>query len=256
LTIHADRGSSMTSKPIAFLLADLGVTQSHSRPHVSDDNPYSEAQFKTLKYRPNFPGRFGSIEAARLHCQEFFAWYNDEHRHSGLGLHTPADVHYGLAEVVRDKRAAILDAAYAAHPRTVPPQTPRTAETAHRLVDQSTRPAGRRAHRGDFRRGDLVIRLAASAARVGGQAVACPRRGSVRCRRGSGVQGGRRSSRSDRAATLDAGGAAPYPRAARQPELPNSRRLLDTGPRPLSVRSNRTSVASLPPPWDWEDPAQ
>ena len=98
LTIHADRGSSMTSKPVAFLLADLGVTQSHSRPHVSNDNPFSEAQFKTLKYRPDFPGRFGSIEDARAHCQDFFGWYNDEHRHTGLGLHTPADVHYGLAE--------------------------------------------------------------------------------------------------------------------------------------------------------------
>ena len=97
LTIHADRGSSMTSKPVAFLLADLGVTQSHSRPHVSDDNPFSEAQFKTLKYRPDFPDRFDSIEAARRHCQTFFAWYNDEHRHTGLGLHTPADVHYGTA---------------------------------------------------------------------------------------------------------------------------------------------------------------
>ena len=74
LTIHADRGSSMTSRPVAFLLADLGVTQSHSRPHVSDDNPYSEAQFKTLKYRPAFPGRFASIEASRAHCQQFFAW--------------------------------------------------------------------------------------------------------------------------------------------------------------------------------------
>ena len=95
LTIHADRGSSMTSKPVAFLLADLGVTQSHSRPHVSNDNPYSEAQFKTLKYRPGFPARFGSIEAARAHCQAFFAWYNHEHRHSGLGLHTAADVHHG-----------------------------------------------------------------------------------------------------------------------------------------------------------------
>ncbi len=86
LTIHAD-SSSMTSKPVAFLLADLGVTQSHSRPHVSDDNPFSEAQFKTLKYRPDFHTRFASIEAARLHCQRFFAWYNDEHRHTGLGLH-------------------------------------------------------------------------------------------------------------------------------------------------------------------------
>ena len=106
LTIHADRGSSMTSKPVAFLLADLGVTQSHSRPHVSDDNPYSEAHFKTLKYRPGFPGRFDSIQAARLNCRTFFAWYNDEHRHTGLGLHTPADVHYGTAEAVRDSAPA------------------------------------------------------------------------------------------------------------------------------------------------------
>jgi putative transposase len=127
LTIHADRGSSMTSKPVAFLLADLGVTQSHSRPHVSDDNPFSEAQFKTLKYRPDFPTRFGSIEAARLHCQTFFAWYNDEHRHTGLGLHVPADVHYGTANAVRDKRAGVLTTAFAAHPERFvrkPPQPP------------------------------------------------------------------------------------------------------------------------------------
>ena len=127
LTIHADRGSSMTSKPVAFLLADLGVTQSHSRPHVSDDNPFSEAQFKTLKYRPDFPARFDSIEAARRHCQLFFPWYNDEHRHTGLGLHTAADVHYGLAEQVRDKRAGVLDSAYAAHPERFvrkPPEPP------------------------------------------------------------------------------------------------------------------------------------
>ena len=128
LTIHADRGSSMTSKPVAFLLADLGITQSHSRPHVSDDNPFSEAQFKTLKYRPDFPGRFDSIEAARLHCQNFFTWYNDEHRHSGLALHTPADVHYGTAAITREKRAGVLDAAYAAHPERFvrkPPQPPK-----------------------------------------------------------------------------------------------------------------------------------
>jgi len=128
LTIHADRGSSMTSKPVAFLLADLGVTQSHSRPHVSDDNPYSAAQFKTLKYRPDFPGRFGSIEAARLFCRAFFAWYNDEHHHSGLGLHTPADVHYGTAEQTRRKRAGVLDSAYAAHPERfvrTPPRPPK-----------------------------------------------------------------------------------------------------------------------------------
>lgn len=127
LTIHADRGSSMTSKPVAFLLADLGITQSHSRPHVSNDNPFSEAQFKTLKYRPDFPARFDSIQAARLHCQVFFPWYNDEHRHTGLGLHTPADVHYGTAGAIRDKRAAVLTMAFAEHPERFvrkPPQPP------------------------------------------------------------------------------------------------------------------------------------
>jgi len=133
LTIHADRGSSMTSKPVAFLLADLGITQSHSRPHVSNDNPFSESQFKTLKYRPDFPGQFDSIEAARLHCQAFFPWYNDEHRHTGLALHTPADVHYGTAASTRDKRAGVLDAAYLAHPdRFVrkPPTPPKLPTTA------------------------------------------------------------------------------------------------------------------------------
>jgi putative transposase len=127
LTIHADRGSSMTSKPVTFLLADLGVIQSHSRPHVSNDNPYSEAQFKTLKYRPGFPSRFTSIEAARAHCQAFLTWYNHDHRHSGIGLHTPADLHHGRAEAVRRARAATLRAAYASHPErfvSSPPQPP------------------------------------------------------------------------------------------------------------------------------------
>jgi putative transposase len=101
LTIHADRGSSMASKPVAFLLADLGVTKSHSRPHCSNDNPYSEAQFKTLKYRPEFPERFGCYEDALAFCRRFFGWYNADHRHSGIGFHTPADVHYGRAELVR-----------------------------------------------------------------------------------------------------------------------------------------------------------
>jgi putative transposase len=128
LTIHADRGSSMTSKPVAFLLADLGVIQSHSRPHVSNDNPYSEAQFKTLKYRPGFPARFGSIEAARAHCQAFFPWYNTQHRHSGLGLHTAADVHHGNAATIRASRARVLTAAYHQHPERFvrsPPAPPR-----------------------------------------------------------------------------------------------------------------------------------
>jgi len=116
LTIHADRGSSMASKPVAFLLSDLGVTKSHSRPHVSNDNPFSESQFKTLKYRPDFPTRFGSIEDARAFCQAFFVWYNQEHRHSGIGLLTPADLHHGRADAVIAQRQAVLAAAYAAHP--------------------------------------------------------------------------------------------------------------------------------------------
>ena len=116
LTVHADRGSSMRSKPVALLLADLGITRSHSRPHVSDDNPYSEAQFKTLKYRPGFPERFGSIEDARAFCGDFFAWYNGEHRHSGIAMFTPADVHHGRADRLLEVRAGVLAGAYAAHP--------------------------------------------------------------------------------------------------------------------------------------------
>ena len=128
LFLHADRGTSMTSKPVALLLADLVVTRSHSRPQVSNDNPFSEAQFKTLKYRPDFPARFGSLEDARVFCQGFFTWYNGEHRHSGIGLMTPAAVHNGQASTVRDARQQVLSAAYAAHPERVvrkPPQPPR-----------------------------------------------------------------------------------------------------------------------------------
>jgi putative transposase len=116
LTLHADRGSSMRSKPVALLLADLAVTKTHSRPHVSNDNPFSEAQFKTLKYSPHFPERFGSLEDGRAFGQEFFRWYNHEHRHSGLGFLTPAVVHYGVAAAVREQRQHVLAAAYAAHP--------------------------------------------------------------------------------------------------------------------------------------------
>jgi putative transposase len=116
LTIHADRGTSMTSKPVALLLADLGVTRSHSRPHVSNDNPYSEAQFKTLKYCPTFPERFASIEAARTFCDGFLAYYNHTHRHSGLGLMTPADIHHGHAPTVIAARQAVLDDFHRQHP--------------------------------------------------------------------------------------------------------------------------------------------
>ncbi len=127
LTLHADRGSSMTSKPVALLLADLGVTQTHSRPHVSNDNPYSEAQFKTLKYRPAFPERFGSLEHARAVSGALFHWYNQEHHHAGLGLLTPADVHFGRAAAKTAARAQVLAAAYAQHPERFPrgvPQPP------------------------------------------------------------------------------------------------------------------------------------
>ncbi len=127
LTIHADNGSSMASKPVAFLLADLGVTKSHSRPHTSNDNPFSESHFRTLKYRPDFPDTFGCIEDARAFCQRFFAWYNTEHYHSGVAWLHPIDVHYGQAETVRAVRAEVLNAAYARNPdRFVrkPPQPP------------------------------------------------------------------------------------------------------------------------------------
>ena len=132
LTLHADRGSSMTSKPVALLLADLGVTKSHSRPHVSDDNPYSEAQFKTLKYRPDFPARFGSLEDARAHCADFFRWYNTAHHHSSLALHTPYDVHHDLATARNAARATVLTSAYTAHPERFVrrPPTPRALPTA------------------------------------------------------------------------------------------------------------------------------
>jgi putative transposase len=133
LSLHADRGTSMTSKPVAQLLVDLGVARSHSRPHVSNDNPYSEANFKTLKYCPAFPGRFGSIEDARSFCTAFFDHYNHVHRHAGIGLHTPASVHYGTAGEIRAQRASTLDAAYAANParfgyrRPTPPTLPTVA---------------------------------------------------------------------------------------------------------------------------------
>jgi putative transposase len=116
LIIHADRGSSMKSKVVALLLSDLGITKTHSRPHVSDDNPYSEAQFKTLKYCPTFPDRFGSIQDARSFCRMFFNWYNKEHRHSGIGLLTPEWVHYGKAQEIIALRSEVLTKAFLDHP--------------------------------------------------------------------------------------------------------------------------------------------
>lgn len=130
LTLHADRGSSMTSKTLALLLADLGVVKSHTRPYTSNDNPFSEAQFKTMKYRPDYPDRFGGLHHARSWARPFFHWYNHEHRHTSLGLMTPATVHYGQAEALTEKRQTVLAAMYAKHPerfvrgRPLAPQLP------------------------------------------------------------------------------------------------------------------------------------
>jgi putative transposase len=130
LTIHADRGSSMTSKPVALLMADLGVTKTHSRPHVSNDNPFSEAQFKTLKYRPDYPDCFGCLLDARRWAQTFFQWYNHDHHHCALGLLTPADVHFGRTRAVLAQRQQVLVAAYQKNPerfvkgQPTPPQLP------------------------------------------------------------------------------------------------------------------------------------
>ncbi len=132
-SLHADRGTSMTSKPVAQLLVDLGVARSHSRPHVSNDNPYSEAAFKTLKYAPAFPGNFGSLADARAFCEAFFSFYNHEHRHHGIALHTPASVHFGTATEIREQRQLTLHAVYAANPsrfrhrRPEPPKLPTSA---------------------------------------------------------------------------------------------------------------------------------
>lgn len=125
LTLHADRGAQMTSKTLAQLLADLDVVRSFSRPHVSNDNPFSEAQFKIAKYHPTFPERFGALEDARAHFQRFMPWYNHEHRHSGIAFLTPADVHLGRAQDVLERRHATMLTAYAAHPERFPHGPPK-----------------------------------------------------------------------------------------------------------------------------------
>jgi putative transposase len=143
-TIHADRGGAMVSKPVSELLTDLGVLRSHSRPRTSNDNPYSEAQFKTMKYMPDFPSRFGSLADARAFCDTFFTAYNHEHRHSGIGMHTPASVHFGTADQIRQQRQTTLDQAYATHPhrfarRPHPPKLPETA-WINQPVEQQAQP--------------------------------------------------------------------------------------------------------------------
>ena len=126
--IHADRGAAMRAKPVAFLLADLGITKTHSRPYTSNDNPYSESQFKTMKYRPEFPDRFGCLQDGRAFCHKFFPWYNGVHRHSGIGMMAPQMVHYGTAEKVRDLRQLVLDKAYIAHPERFVHSAPKALE--------------------------------------------------------------------------------------------------------------------------------
>jgi len=142
LTLHSDRGSPMTAKCTAQLLADLGVTQSLSRPRVSDDNPFSEAQFKTLKYHPGFPGRFASQEAAIGYCRAFFPWYNDEHRHAGIAMLTPADVHFGRASGILAARQNVLDVAYEATPERFPRGRPRAALLPEAVYINPPQPEG------------------------------------------------------------------------------------------------------------------
>jgi len=159
LTLHADRGGPMLAKPVTLLMADLGITESHSRPQVSNDNPFSEAQFKTMKYRPDYPDRFGCLADARTWAQSFFAWYNNEHHHSGIGYMTPAAVHSGDAARVFARRQQVLQRAYAAHPErfvkglpTPPPlptevwiNPPKSANDA--VAAEAVEPVGNPQHR-------------------------------------------------------------------------------------------------------------
>jgi putative transposase len=141
LTLHADNGSSMTSKAVALLLADLGVTKSHSRPYVSDDNPFSESQFKTLKYRPDFPQRSGSLAEARSFCRAFFRWYNQEHRHSGIAMMTPDMMHTGQAVAAHAARQDVLHRAYAAHPERFVRRPPAPPPLPNAVYINPPRPA-------------------------------------------------------------------------------------------------------------------
>jgi putative transposase len=137
LTLHADLGAPMKAKATALMLADLGVTKSHSRPHTSNDNPFSESCFKTLKYQPQFPKRFGCIEDAKTFCRYFFDWYNRDHHHAGIGLMTPDQVHYGQADEVYAARQKILDLAYAANPERFVKKPPKPSTQTNRSLDQS-----------------------------------------------------------------------------------------------------------------------
>lgn len=168
LTPHADRGSPMTGKCTAQLLADLGVTRSLGRPRVSDNNPFSEANFKTLKYHPGFSGRFADIHAATDFCRSFFRWYNDEHRHGGIAMLAPADVHYGRTEAMIAQRKRTLQQAWTKHPRTLRTWEAQATGPPERGLDQSTR-------RGDLTEGGSVIYELRCPIRVDGFRIAHPR---------------------------------------------------------------------------------
>lgn len=148
LTLHADRGAAMTSKLLAQKLADLGVTKTHSRPYTSDDNPFSESQFKTMKSRPEFPDRFESLEAATAFCRRFFTWYNEDHQHSGIALLTPSQLHHGRAQEVTEKRREVLRAAWLAHPERFvhgmpePPAVPTAVWINPPVATQAAQPVG------------------------------------------------------------------------------------------------------------------
>jgi hypothetical protein len=137
LTLHADRGGPMKAKATAFLLADLGVTRSHNRPHTSNDNPFSESHFKTLKYQPRFPKSFGCIEDARSFCRAFFIWYNQDHHYAGIGLMTPDQVHYGQIDAVHAARQVTLDQAFRENPERFVKKPPTPAGQTNRRMDQS-----------------------------------------------------------------------------------------------------------------------
>lgn len=157
LTVHSDRGSSMISKPVAFLLADLGVTKSHSRPHVSNDNPHIESFFKTVKYQPEFPSTFANVFEARAFCRVFFEWYNTQHRHSSLALLTPSDVHHGQALQRLQKRKETMNAAYAMHPERFVRGAPKMQQLPmasyinrpEQATDESSRQSQPRSHNPD-----------------------------------------------------------------------------------------------------------
>jgi putative transposase len=157
LLIHSDRGSPMTSKTVALLMSDLGIVKSLSRPHVSNDNPFSESQFKTLKYRPEFPKTFGSIQDARAFCTQLFEWYNNEHYHTGLAMMTPSTVHYGLAEKCNRQRQSVLSAAFEKNPQRFVSKPPQVAKLPQAVWINPPKPKAQEAESKDATVASITI---------------------------------------------------------------------------------------------------